>query len=142
MSIKELLFSFQGRIGRKTYWIWNVIYYCLIVGFAQGMNVLFPALAHLILPVFLLVILIPDLAITAKRWHDRNKTSWWLLLNVPLVIGRMTMPIAADPSQAVQPSTLQVISSLTAVICGVWILVECGFLKGTDGDNQFGPEPE
>lgn len=142
MSIKELLFSFQGRIGRKTYWVWNVIYYGLIVGFAQGMNVLFPALAHLILPVFLLVILIPDLAITAKRWHDRNKTSWWLLLNVPLVIGRMTMPIAADPSQAAQPSTLQVISSLTAVICGVWILVECGFLKGTDGDNQFGPDPE
>jgi len=67
MSIKELLFSFQGRIGRKTYWMWNVVYYLMIVGFALGMNVLFPAVAHLILPLFLVVILVPDLAITAKR---------------------------------------------------------------------------
>lgn len=140
MSIKELLFSFQGRIGRKTYWIWNSIYYALIVGFAMGINALFPTYAHSILPIFLIVILIPDLAITAKRWHDRNKTSWWLLLNVPLVIGRMTMPMG-DPSVAAQTTNLQLFSSLAALVCGTWILVECGFLKGTEGDNQFGPEP-
>lgn len=141
MSIKELLFSFQGRVGRKTYWVWNVIYYALIVGFATGINALFPVYAHLLLPVFLLVILIPDLAITAKRWHDRNKTSWWLLLNLPLVIGRMTVPMG-DPTQASQTTTLQLVSSLAALICGGWILIECGFLKGNEGANQFGPEPK
>ncbi|MCC2525647.1 DUF805 domain-containing protein [Vibrio coralliilyticus] len=139
MSMKELLFSFQGRVGRKIYWIWNVVYYTLIVGFAAGMNVLFPSQAHLLLPVFLIVVLIPDLAITAKRWHDRGKSSWWLLLNVPLVIGRMTVP-AGDPTQMAQSSTLQAVSSLAALICGVWILVECGFLKGTQGENQYGAE--
>jgi len=139
MSLKELLFSFHGRIGRKTYWTWNVVYYLMIVGFALGMNVLFPSMAHLILPVFLLVVLIPDLAITAKRWHDRGKSSWWLLLNIPLVIGRMTMPVG-DPSQGAQPTMLQAVSSMAALICGLWILVECGFLKGTDGENQYGPE--
>ncbi|MDC5820202.1 DUF805 domain-containing protein [Vibrio europaeus] len=139
MSMKELLFSFQGRIGRKTYWIWNVVYYLMIVGFALGMNVLAPSIAHLILPVFLIVILVPDLAITAKRWHDRGKSSWWLLLNIPLVIGRMTVPVG-DPSLAGQPSMLQAATSFTALACGIWILVECGFLKGTDGENQYGPE--
>ncbi|MDC5804685.1 DUF805 domain-containing protein [Vibrio europaeus] len=139
MSMKELLFSFQGRIGRKTYWIWNVVYYLMIVGFALGMNVLAPSIAHLILPVFLIVILVPDLAITAKRWHDRGKSSWWLLLNIPLVIGRMTVPVG-DPSLAGQPSILQAATSFAALACGLWILVECGFLKGTDGENQYGPE--
>lgn len=139
MSMKDLLFSFQGRIGRKTYWIWNVVYYLMIVGFAMGMNVLAPSIAHLILPVFLIVILVPDLAITAKRWHDRGKSSWWLLLNIPLVIGRMTVPVG-DPSLAGQPSMLQVATSFAALVCGLWILVECGFLKGTDGENQYGPE--
>ncbi|MDC5852546.1 DUF805 domain-containing protein [Vibrio europaeus] len=139
MSMKELLFSFQGRIGRKTYWIWNVVYYLMIVGFALGMNVLAPSIAHLILPVFLIVILVPDLAITAKRWHDRGKSSWWLLLNIPLVIGRMTVPVG-DPSLAGQPSMLQAATSFAALACGLWILVECGFLKGTDGENQYGPE--
>jgi uncharacterized membrane protein YhaH (DUF805 family) len=141
MSIKELLFSFQGRIGRKVFWIWNVIYYLAIVGFGIGMNALFPAFAHLILPVFLIIVLIPDLAITAKRWHDRNKSSWWLLMNIPLVIGRMTVPVG-DPSLAGQSTTLQMVSSLAALICGAWILIECGFIKGTAGDNQYGPEPK
>ncbi|MDC5704057.1 DUF805 domain-containing protein [Vibrio europaeus] len=139
MSMKELLFSFQGRIGRKTYWIWNVVYYLMIVGFALGMNVLAPSIAHLILPVFLIVILVPDLAITAKRWHDRGKSSWWLLFNIPLVIGRMTVPVG-DPSLAGQPSMLQAATSFAALACGLWILVECGFLKGTDCENQYGPE--
>lgn len=141
MSIKELLFSFQGRIGRKVYWTWNVIYYLAIVGFGIGMNALFPAFAHLILPVFLILVLVPDLAITAKRWHDRGKSSWWLLLNIPLVIGRMTMPMG-DPSQSVEPSVLQAFSSVAALICGLWILIECGFLRGTEGENRYGPEPK
>ncbi|OLQ92548.1 hypothetical protein BIY21_11720 [Vibrio ponticus] len=140
MSIKELLFSFQGRIGRKVYWTWNIFYYLLIVGFGIGLNALFPALAHLILPVFLIVVLIPDLAITAKRWHDRGKSSWWLLLNIPLIIGRMAVP-AADPGVPVETSTLQMLISLAALVCGAWILIECGFLKGQAGENQFGREP-
>lgn len=141
MSMKELLFSFQGRVGRKTYWMWNIVYYALIVGFAAGMNTLYPSMAHLLLPIFLIVVLVPDLAITAKRWHDRGKSSWWLLLNVPLVIGRMTVP-AGDPTQMTQSTTLQAVSSLAALVCGVWILVECGFLKGSQGENQYGPEPK
>lgn len=139
MSIKELLFSFQGRIGRKTYWIWNVIYYVMIAGFVAGVNVLFPAIAHLLLPLFLVVLLLPDLAITAKRWHDRGKSSWWLLLNIPLVVGRMTVPIN-DPTQVGEPSMLSSAASLVALACGVFILVQCGFLKGTEGQNQYGPE--
>ncbi|WP_260261280.1 DUF805 domain-containing protein [Vibrio intestinalis] len=141
MSIKELLFSFQGRIGRKVFWIWNAVYYLMIVGFAVGMNTLFPAQAHLILPVFLIFVLIPDLAITAKRWHDRGKSSWWLLMNLPLVIGRMTVPVG-ESAAAGPASTLQMVSSLAALVCGAWILVECGFLKGQSGDNQYGAEPK
>ena len=141
MSMKELLFSFQGRVGRKTYWIWNVVYYALIIGFATGMNVLFPSMAHLLLPLFLIVVLVPDLAVTAKRWHDRGKSSWWLLLNVPLVVGRMTLP-TGDPTQMPQSTMLQALSSLAALACGIWILIECGFLKGHQGNNQYGPEPK
>lgn len=123
------------------YWIWNAVYYILILGFSMGINQIFPAYSHLILPVFLVFVLIPDLAITAKRWHDRGKSNWWLLLNIPVIIGRMTVP-ANDPSQLAQSTTLQMVSSLAALVCGMWILVECGFLKGEDGDNSYGAEPK
>ncbi|MBD1564612.1 DUF805 domain-containing protein [Vibrio sp. SA48] len=141
MSIKELLFSFQGRIGRKTFWLWNVTYYALIIGFATVANKIFPNIAYLILPVFLLIVLIPDLAITAKRWHDRNKSVWWLVLNVPLVLGRMTMPIG-NADVAAQAGMMEALVSLVALVCGVWILVECGFMKGSVGNNDYGPEAE
>ncbi|CAM2855242.1 uncharacterized protein DUF805 [Vibrio diazotrophicus] len=113
----------------------------MILGFVVGVNRLFPGLASLILPVFLLLILIPDLAITAKRWHDRDKNSWWLLLNIPLVIGRMSVPVGANALTANEPMLYETIISVAALICGSWILIECGFMKGTHGDNRFGKEP-
>ncbi|WP_039974650.1 DUF805 domain-containing protein [Vibrio jasicida] len=138
MSIKELLFSFQGRIGRKTYWMWNIIYYIMILGFGAGISKLFPAFSYILLPIFLLILLIPDLAITTKRWHDRNKSIYWLALNIPLIIGRVATPMTNPAAQ--DPSTPQMMVASISLICGLWILVECGFLKGTVGQNNYGPE--
>lgn len=140
MPLSELLFSFQGRIPRRVFWIWNLCYYLGILVVAMGVKAVIPGLAYLILPVFLLLILLPDLAITVKRWHDRDKIAWWLLLNVPLVIGRMTLPM--DSSMATQPTIIETTLSFLALICGTWILIEYGFMKGTSGPNRFGPEPE
>ncbi|EDP57500.1 DUF805 domain-containing protein [Vibrio sp. AND4] len=140
MSIKELLFSFQGRIGRKTYWVWNIIYYILILGFGAGISKLFPQFSYILLPVFLLMLLIPDLAITTKRWHDRDKSIYWLALNIPLIIGRVATPMTDPMAQA--PSIPQMMMTSISLICGIWILVECGLLKGTSGQNKYGPEPE
>ncbi|TNY63817.1 DUF805 domain-containing protein [Vibrio parahaemolyticus] len=140
MSTKELLFSFHGRIDRKTYWIWNVIYCISIIGFGAGISKLFPAFSYLLLPIFLLVLLIPDLAITTKRWHDRDKSIYWLGLNIPLVIGRIATPMTSPMAQ--EPSTPQLFIASISLICGLWILIECGFLKGTSGPNKYGPEPQ
>ncbi|EMV2915159.1 MULTISPECIES: DUF805 domain-containing protein [Vibrio] len=140
MSTKELLFSFQGRINRKTYWIWNVIYYVSILGFGAGISQQLPTLSYVLLPIFLVVLLIPDLAITTKRWHDRNKSIYWLALNIPLIIGRIATPMTSPAAQ--EPSTPQMFVASISLICGLWILIECGFLKGTSGPNQYGPEPE
>ncbi|MDA0128832.1 DUF805 domain-containing protein [Vibrio sp. MarTm2] len=140
MSIKELLFSFQGRVGRKVYWTWNLVYYIAIFGFGIGMNVLFPAISHLVLPIFLIAALLPDLAITAKRWHDRGKSNWWLLMNVPLIVGRLMAPMDGEPMTS--PSTEQMIAYTISLVCGIWIFVECGLLKGQAGDNSYGPEPK
>ena len=57
------------------------------------------------------IVLWVGLAVQIKRWHDRDKSGWWALLNVIPVIGQ------------------------------IWILIECGLLPGTVGDNRFGGEP-
>jgi uncharacterized membrane protein YhaH (DUF805 family) len=62
-----------------------------------------------------LIIFIPllwiGLAVNVKRWHDRDKSGWWILINLVPVIG------------------------------GLWSLIETGFLPGTRGSNRFGPDP-
>ncbi len=142
MSIKELLFSFQGRINRKTFWIWNAIYYIAVIGAAVGVNALFPASSYLILPVILIILVIPDLAITAKRWHDRDKSIYWLALNIPLILGRVVLPSGGADAAAQTMTGMQTTVSAAALVCGIWILVECGFLKGTTGTNKYGPQPD
>ena len=136
MSIKELLFSFQGRVNRRTFWLWNAFYYVSILAVATLTNKLFPASAGVILPVILVVLIIPDLAITAKRWHDRNKSNLYLLLTLPVIIGRFTVPVGGAAPH--QPTTMETMASLLALACGCWILVECGFLKGDAAENQYG----
>ncbi|GAM55361.1 membrane protein [Vibrio ishigakensis] len=136
MNLPQLLFSFEGRVGRKQFWIWNLCYYfglALIGGLLAQIS---PGLAMFAIPIVLVILLIPDLAITAKRWHDREKSAWMLLLNIPLVVGRAMMP-AGSQAMVAETSAAPVIS-IVALACGAWILIECGFLKGTEGKNRYG----
>jgi uncharacterized membrane protein YhaH (DUF805 family) len=60
--------------------------------------------------VFVIVLWI-TISIGVRRFHDRNKSGWWVLI------------------------------ALVPVIGGLWYLIECGFLKGTTGPNNYGPDP-
>lgn len=136
MNYAQLLFSFDGRVGRKHFWIWNVVYYLIVSIVGTSLIQAAPDMATVGILVTFMVLLVPDLAITAKRWHDRNKSNWFLLLNVPLVIGRILMPVPGQP--AVSESSFVSAISFIALVSGVWILIECGFLKGSDRKNRFG----
>jgi uncharacterized membrane protein YhaH (DUF805 family) len=110
LDYKNLLLSFEGRIGRQTYWMSYLAF--IGIGVVLGIVSAFLGKAGaIIIVIFSLAIIWPALAIQAKRWHDRDKSAWWLLMNLVPAIG------------------------------GIWVLVECGFLRGTEGQNSFGPDP-
>jgi len=112
MDIKYLLFSFKGRISRQPFWICT-IHLALII--------LLPALflfddlsseeADDFVFIMCLVLLWPSLAVQVKRWHDRDKSGWWVLMNFIPIIG------------------------------SIWVLVDTGLLPGTEGKNSFGEDP-
>ena len=106
------LFSFKGRVTRKQFWIFNLIIFSagLMLGVLTGTPEEFGEFTRSQI-MFMLWIFWPSLAVQAKRWHDINKSAWWLLLNA--------IPIAGP----------------------IWALIENGFLPGTPGDNKFGPPP-
>lgn len=110
LTMTQLLFSFQGRIRRKAYWLGSLG--VLLAYVAVAMILQLAGLSEAALTTVLGVLYIPviwiSLAIQAKRWHDRNKSAWWILINLIPVIG------------------------------AIWALVENGFLAGDAGSNGFG----
>jgi uncharacterized membrane protein YhaH (DUF805 family) len=115
MDWKYLFTSFEGRIGRQQMWMGIIV---LVVAslIATVLDMLFGTIdiesgIGIISGLFALVSIYPAVALYAKRWHDRGKSGWWTLIIFVPLIGF------------------------------IWWLVECGFLRGTEGPNQYGPDP-
>ena len=124
-----LFTSFEGRIPRSQFWLGVVILLVaewvlgLILATLFGMRMMSvdtqdPAATMRMMMEFripflimALVFLYPALAIYTKRWHDRDKSGWWTLILLIPLIGP------------------------------IWFLVECGCLRGTEGPNEYGPDP-
>jgi uncharacterized membrane protein YhaH (DUF805 family) len=85
--------GFKGRAARSEYWYWTLFVYLLLIvcwlidmtvfGFnTTGVNPM-TVLA-------LLAILLPTLAVSARRLHDIDRSGWWALL-IFTVIGYVVL---------------------------------------------------
>jgi uncharacterized membrane protein YhaH (DUF805 family) len=131
MDWKYLFTSFEGRISRKPFWFgllvliaaqWSVgilLFTAVSLSLMHGADpVMSPRdmfllkILGVLLPLAVaLVFLYPSVAIYSKRWHDRGKSGWWMLI--------LFIPLLGF----------------------IWFLIECGFLPGTEGPNQYGKDP-
>ena len=141
MDWQNLLFSFTGRINRAKYWLVVVILlvYWVVMGtvivLAFGVSAFTGTGAPLLIA--LIAFLLPfwiGLATGVKRLHDRNKSGWWLIL-FWIVPGMLTGGGSA------MGETAGLIPSLAGAALSLWGLVEIGFLRGTSGPNNYGPDP-
>lgn len=118
----NLLFSFEGRIGRQKYWLGSLgisvilVMLTTLVISAVGVPLptrpgqppdVSPTLLAALTPIMVLQLWI-TLALSAKRGHDRGRSGWWQLLNF--------VPLA-----------------------NVWLAIDQGFLRGVDATNEWGP---
>jgi uncharacterized membrane protein YhaH (DUF805 family) len=115
-TVASALFSFSGRLSRRDYWLKGFLV-LLPIGIIN--NLLFfssaeSSPARVFCVVVGVVALWPGAALVIKRWHDRNRSAWWLAL--------LLVPFAGIAFLA-------------------WLLVEVWFLKGSTGPNRFGPDP-
>jgi uncharacterized membrane protein YhaH (DUF805 family) len=103
----HLFLQFDGRINRAKWWLGVVILW-VIEGILYG---ILGRDNYTIFSLIGLVFLWPSLAVSIKRFHDRDKSGWWVLIALIPIIGFF------------------------------WILIELGILEGTKGPNQFGSDP-
>ena len=93
--------TFSGRAARPEYWWWVLatIILFLVLGVIDGALVapmlgfeaFEPTAGQPISLIASLGLLIPNLAVAARRLHDTDKSGWWLLLGLIPLIGNLVL---------------------------------------------------
>lgn len=110
MSPQQIFLSFRGRIPRRTWWLYGVAG-LLGLGLLSHTLLRVAGLSETQAESLVdLLLLWPALAVSVKRWHDRDKSGWWVLVNLVPMVGL------------------------------VWTLLENGLLRGTPRPNRFGDD--
>jgi uncharacterized membrane protein YhaH (DUF805 family) len=116
MNIRDFLFSFSGRIPRSVFWVSLLILFPLgiMVGFVPYISES-QGFVKILIWIIYFAFLIPSvwisLAIYTKRWHDCSISGWMTLVLLIPVIGLF------------------------------WFFGYLGFVRGTEGPNQYGDDP-
>ena len=119
MSPLAMLFSFKGRIRRIDFWLYSTLVFAVmamaagLTGLALGIDLADPSdpRAILVQAGAVLIFLWPNLAVCAKRLHDRGLSGWWILISFLPVIGN------------------------------AWLVINLGIMRGAQGPNRYGPPP-
>ncbi|WP_407330658.1 DUF805 domain-containing protein [Enterovibrio sp. 27052020O] len=82
---KWALFSFEGRMRRRDYWLYSVPVLVMVLPtfFYQGGNAVLDVLSIAIS----LFAIYASIALNIKRLKDRNKSPWWLVVTFLPLIG-------------------------------------------------------
>lgn len=116
LDMKSLLFSYSGRIPRSVFWITI----CILAPLGWALSIIpYTTNADGLLEILILTVnfcyailgIWVTFAIYAKRWHDCSKSGWMTLVAFIPIIGAL------------------------------WVIGYLGFVRGSDGPNQYGDNP-
>jgi uncharacterized membrane protein YhaH (DUF805 family) len=136
MTFAQKLFGFHGRLRRRDYWLLSILVFVVAQVLEYGVSrVSGVALTDPRMLALSLVTLWPNLAIIAKRLHDRDRSGWLAVIAwLPTVSGALA-------GQFLDPR-LQIAEQVFAWAAIVWALVDLGILDGTKGPNRYGASPK
>ena len=107
----HIFLSVKGRVSRRTFWLYGVL---ALLGLGLLLTLLLgiAGVEQRYIETFVNLLLVwPAIAVSAKRWQDRNRSPWWVLVTLIPVIG------------------------------WAWALIDNGFVRGSAGTNRFGNAP-
>ena len=111
MPPRRMFFSLDGRISRREFWLYGVLALLGLALLGHALLGIARVRADTAERIVNLLLVWPALAVSVKRWHDRDKSGWWVLINLLPVIGWL------------------------------WALIDNGLLRGTPGPNRYGEDP-
>ncbi len=92
---------FSGRAARPEYWWWVlatvILFFVLglidgaLVAPMMGFEAFEPNAGQPLSVIASLALLVPNLAVAARRLHDTDRSGWWLLLGLIPLIGSLVL---------------------------------------------------
>lgn len=156
--------KFEGRATRSEFWWFYLFYFLVNIAFSLLDRVFSFVIIELIGILVALAILLPYIAVSARRLHDLNLSGWWqCFIYIPfafliIIVSYFYIPsaflsVVASYLEINQYIDARSMSSLSIglVICGglcvlIWTISSLVFLilfilRGTRGVNRFGEDP-
>ena len=99
MHVIEKYQEFEGRASRAEFWWFNLVLYSIQIAIVAIGALLstFASTLETVATVVLwgrgLVLLLPQIAVSARRLHDTGRRGWWMLLLLIPIIGWITLLI-------------------------------------------------
>ena len=124
-------FDFKGRASRSEYW-----YFILFIFLGYGAGILLMLITPVLLwllGIFFIGIIIPAIAVTARRLHDIDKSGWFQAIPIPAGIIETVFAMNRN-------ATGEMIFLIIGLGCYIYLIV----LYCTAGDskqNRFGKNP-
>jgi uncharacterized membrane protein YhaH (DUF805 family) len=129
-GIKAMLFSTRGRISRSAFWTWTLVLMAALAVLIAAIMVpllMFESsaeakgdkesirsaqmIAMAVFGIGYIPLFWANAVVQVKRWHDRGKPGAWFFISFIPYLG------------------------------GLWVLIECGCLRGNPHGNEYGPDP-
>jgi uncharacterized membrane protein YhaH (DUF805 family) len=106
-----LLSPFRGRLNRRRFILPSLLIGIVGIFLESYLEHVDPTSGKIILVVALAFTVLCSVSLQARRWHDMDRSAWWILINL--------VPIAGQ---------------IYAAVFNI-------FFEGTCGPNRFGPDP-
>ena len=151
-NIKALLTTTEGRIGRQQWWIGIVVLIVISIVASIVLSILSFGNAAVMAWFGVLInlaLIWPSYCVGIKRRHDRdnNGTDLKILIAGSVLLNLLTATgigsSMTDMGGVMMPVPSIWLGALNVIfaIFAIYMLVQLGFLKGTAGPNNYGPDP-
>ena len=137
---------FSGRAQRPEYW-WFFLF-TFVISAVLGIIATFASALQFLEWVFSLAVLLPSLAVTARRLHDTNRTGWWMLLLIGLGLAGIIAGAVVgafifyeDEWGALLAIGVSILGGLLGLVVGYLVLLYFLIQPSDPGPNRYGPNP-
>ena len=103
VAVLKKFAEFRGRARRKEYWmftLFNSLFVSAIVIAELALGLASESGFGPLSTLYVLIVLIPGLAVGVRRLHDTGRSGWWLLIGaIPLIGGLILLIFTVQDSQ-------------------------------------------